>query len=260
MLRAVVLEHANLADSELLHLFCEAVVVLAELSVRMGVRRGGETDSFFDREPDNFVGGIEFVDRFAPAGRGELDCQAARGDEIEGLGNKVANRRLRTMPVDLDEVEMRQAIDQPGRGDLADAAKVIGVNVVDVAPGELLGAIGDLVEHLVAAFEVMDGAENEIEAVQVLLDPGATGRRSFRIVVELEAGPDFYVWIRCAQFVDLVEIDSRVITIVIGKGDVAQASRPGAVDPGLEQCLGERLDAVDLGMGVVIGKQLRVNS
>ncbi|PYJ86077.1 MAG: hypothetical protein DME70_08680 [Verrucomicrobia bacterium] len=60
------------------------------------------------------------------------------------------------MTVDLDQIQMRQAIDQASRSDLADAPKIIGVNIVDLATGELFGAGGDVVEHLVGAIEVMD--------------------------------------------------------------------------------------------------------
>ena len=41
------------------------------------------------RELDDFVGGIEFVDRFAPAGGRKLDGEAARGDEIERLSDEI---------------------------------------------------------------------------------------------------------------------------------------------------------------------------
>ena len=124
------------------------------------------------------------------------------------------------MAVDLDQVEMRQAIDQARRGDLAEAAKIIGVNLVDLAAGELFGAGRDGVEHLIGTIEIVDGAEDEIEAVPVFLHPRATGRGCFRIVIQLESGADFDVGIRRAQFVDLVEIDPGVITIVIGERDV----------------------------------------
>src|SRR4051812_40084163 len=153
------------------------------------------------------------------------------------------------MAVDLDEIEVRQAIDHPGRGNLADAAKVIGVDFVDRPAVELFGAGGNAIEHLIWPLEIVDGAENEIEAIPVLLDPGTARPGSFRIVVELETRPDFHVGVGVAQFVDLVEIDARVIAIVIGKRDVAQTPAAGAVDPGLEQSLRERLNTMALRVG-----------
>jgi hypothetical protein len=156
------------------------------------------------------------------------------------------------MTVDLDQVEVRQTIDQAGRDNLADPAKIIGVDIVDVAAGELFGAGRDFVEHLIGAIEVMNRAKNEIEAVPVFLHPGASGSRGFGIVVQLEARADFDVGIRGAQFDDLVEIDSGVITVVIGEREIGQAALARAVDPRLEQRLSERLDAVTLWMRVVI--------
>ena len=93
--------------------------------------------------------GVKLVHRFAPAGGGKLDRQAAGGNEVEGFADEICNGRIRPVAVDLDEVEMRKAIDQAARGDLADAAKIIGVDVVDIAAGELFGAGRDAVEHLI---------------------------------------------------------------------------------------------------------------
>ena len=146
------------------------------------------------------------------------------------------------MAVDLDQVEMRQAIDQAGRGDLANAPKIIGVNLVDLATDKLFGAGRDAVEHLIVAIEVMNGAENEIELVPIFLDPRPSRCGRFRIVIELNAGADFDVGIRRAQFVDFIEIDSGVIAIVIGKGDVGQPACARAIDPWLEKLLGVRAE------------------
>src|SRR5438270_4782070 len=156
------------------------------------------------------------------------------------------------MAVDLDQIQMRQAIDQASRSDVADAPKIIGVNIVDVATGELFGAGGDAVEHLIGAIEVMDRAENEIEPVPVFLDPGAAGGGSFRIVIQLYPSANFHVGIRRAQFVELIEIDPAVVTIVIGEGDIGQSAFPRAIDPRLEQCLRVGLDAMALRVAVVI--------
>src|SRR5215212_9116021 len=161
------------------------------------------------------------------------------------------------MAVDLDKIEVRQAIDQATRGNLANAAKVIGVDFVNVSAAKLCGAGRNAIEHLIGPIEVVNRAENEIELVPVFFYPGAPGRRSFRIVVELEPGADFYVRVRVAQFAELVEIDARVITIVIGKRDVGQAAFARAIDPRLEQRLGEGLDPMTLRMAVIIGKKFQ---
>ena len=44
-----------------------------------------------------------------------------------------------------------------------------------------------------------------------------------RIVIQLNSGANLYVRICLAHPIDLIEIDSGVITIVIGERDVAQA-------------------------------------
>ena len=76
-----------------------------------------------------------------------------------------------------------------------------------------------------------------------------------RIVIELNAGTDFHVGICGAQFVDFVEVDPFVVTIVIGERDIGEAAFAGAVDPGLEERLTVRLDAVALRVAVVVGEQ-----
>jgi hypothetical protein len=105
----------------------------------------------------------------------------------------------------------------------------------------------------------MNRAENKIEQAPIFLDPGAAGRGRLRIVIQLDPGTDFYVRISRAQFIDLIEIDPSVVTIVIGKCDVRQPASTRAIDPRLEKRLREGLDAMALRVGVVIGKELRVN-
>jgi hypothetical protein len=164
------------------------------------------------------------------------------------------------MPVDFDQVEMREAIDQTRFRDLAKSMKIIRVNLVDVAAGKLFGAGRNAVEHLVGAIEVMDRTENEIELLPIFLDPGAAGRGGFRIVIQLDPGANLDVWIRRAEFVDLIEIDPLMVTIVIRKRDVDQPTVPCAIDPRLQKRLRVRPDAMALRVAVVVGKRLRVNS
>jgi hypothetical protein len=76
-----------------------------------------------------------------------------------------------------------------------------------------------------------------------------------RIVIELDAGANFEIRIRGAQFVDLVKINSGVETIVVGKGNVTQAARLRAVDPRLQHFSRIRLNAISLRMGMVIGEE-----
>ena len=164
--------------------------------------------------------------------------------------------RLRPVAVNLDQIEMRQAIDQASRRDLADAPEIIGVNLIDVSTGKLFGAGRHAVEHLVVAFQVVHRTKNKIELVPVLLDPLPARRGRFRIVIQFKAGADFDIGICRAQFFDFAKIDPFVIAIVIGKGDVSQPDAASMIDPGLEELLAIGLDAMALRMRMVVGKRV----
>jgi hypothetical protein len=56
-----------------------------------------------------------------------------------------------------------------------------------------------------------------------------------RIVIQLDAGANFQIGIRGAQFIDFIEIDSGMETIVIGKRNIVQTPRARAVDPWLQE-------------------------
>src|SRR5437660_10328356 len=99
----------------------------------MGVGRGRERNSLFNREFNDRVTGIKFVYRFAPAGGGKLDGEVARANEIQCFINDRADVTARAMTMNLDQIEMRQAINQTGRGDLAHAPKIVVVDLVDAA-------------------------------------------------------------------------------------------------------------------------------
>src|SRR2546423_15340526 len=117
-LHFVLLETADFGNSELLDFLREPLVIFTELHVRVRVGRRRESDFLLDRETNDLVGRIKFVHRFTPARGGQLDGEATSGDEIERLGDEIANRRRWAMAVDLDQVEMGQAIDETARGDL----------------------------------------------------------------------------------------------------------------------------------------------
>ena len=51
----------------------------------------------------------------------------------------------------------------------------------------------------------------------MLLNPVSASRRVNWIVIELDAGPDSQIGISVAQTIDLIEVDSGMITIVIGE-------------------------------------------
>ena len=101
----------------------------------------------------------------------------------------------------------------------------------------------------------MHRAENKIESLPIFLDPRASRCRSFRIVIQLDAGTNFHVRVRLSQPLDFVEINPFVIAIVIGKCDVAQPARACRIHPRLQQFTRVRLHAMPLRMRVVVGKK-----
>src|SRR5262245_47843296 len=111
-------------------------------------RCGRKWNSLFDRELDVCVARLEFIDSFAPACGGQRDREMARANKIQRLVNDRSDVATWTMTVNLDEIEVRQAIHQPGRGDFAHTSKIIFVDFVDAAPDKLSRAVRQAVEHL----------------------------------------------------------------------------------------------------------------
>src|SRR5438094_10526346 len=116
---------------------------------------------------------------------------------------------------------MGETIDQSGRYYLADTAKVIRVKRVDIPAFELRGALRHAVEHLIGAIKEMNRAQDKIELVPMFLNPLSASGGVNRIVIELDSRPDSQIGISFTQTIDFIEVDSGVITIMIGKSDVA---------------------------------------
>src|ERR1700730_15629981 len=226
----------------------------------MCVGGGRKWNSLLNGEPNDLVARIKLVHRFAPAGSGKLDGQIALANEIECFASDRFDLRAWPMAVDLDEIKMGETIDESRRSNLAHATKVIRINVVDVAILELRRAGRHAIEHLIVALKVMYGAEHEIETLPIFLHPLATRRGSFRIVIQLDACTDFHIRIFLAQLVDLIEIDAGVMTIVIGKRDIAEPAFTRRIRPRLQQFLRIRLHPMPLRMHVVVAKELIVLS
>ena len=220
--------------------------------MRMRVRGGRKRNPSFKRELNDFVGRIKLIHRFAPAGGGKFDGEAALLNEIERFINDRADVAAWAMAVDFDEIEMRQAIDQPARRHFADPPKIIGVHVIDIASRKLLCALGHAIEHLIIAAEVVDGTEDEIESRPISLDPISSGGTRLRIVIKLDPGPNFDVRIFFTQTIKFIEIDAGMITIVISEGDIANSFGPRRIDPRLQELLSVALDPVTLRMTMVI--------
>ena len=72
-----------------------------------------------------------------------------------------------------------------------DSARAKGI--IDIAPGELLRAIGYAIEHLISPTEVVDGTEDEIEPLRIFLDPFSSSGTCLRIVIKLDPGANFYI-------------------------------------------------------------------
>ena len=187
----------------------------------MRVGCGRKWDSFPHGEFNNSIARIKFIDRFAPASSGKFNPKIARTNEIERFADDCVNLRIWPMTMDFDEVEMSKAVDEPNRRYFADAAKIIIVNGINIAPFELISAHRDAVEHLIVAIKKVDGAQNKIELIPMLLDPFSPGFRGDWIIVQLDAGANFQIDIFVTQTIDFIKIDSGVIPIVIGESNVA---------------------------------------
>jgi hypothetical protein len=94
----------------------------------------------------------------------------------------------------------------------------------------------------------------------MLLNPFSASRRVDGIVIELNASADSQIGISLPQTIDFIEVDSSVITIVIGKGYVGQTDLTRRIRPGLKQRLRVMLHPMSLRMSVVIGEELIVRS
>src|SRR2546425_6676599 len=112
--------------------------------MRIGCSR--ERNSFGERECDDLIRRIKFVDRFPPARGRKFNREVARSNQIEGFADDRLNLPVRSMSVNLDKVQVRKAVDQAAAGDLANAAKIISVHFIDVSTDKLFSACRNSVE------------------------------------------------------------------------------------------------------------------
>src|SRR6266481_5931623 len=189
----------------------------------MRVGCSGERNTFLHCELNDPVSWVSFVHRLAPSGGGKLNREVLRSNKVKCFTDQTTDLCTRPMTMDFDEIEMGKAIDQTRSCYFSDTTKIIGVHRVDIAAFELRRAIRHAVEHLIGAIEEMNRAEDKIEFVPMLLNPVSAGRRVNGIIVELNAGADSQIRVFFPQTIDLIEIDSGVITIVIGKSNIGQS-------------------------------------
>jgi hypothetical protein len=159
------------------------------------------------------------------------------------------------MAVDLHQVDVRKAIDEPARRHLAHTPEVIGIHLVNRSPGELLCSFRHGIEHLVRPIQIMHGAENEIEALPVLLHPRPSRGGMHRVVIQFDTRADLHLGIRLPQPLDHIKINARVIPIVISERDITQPLRLRRIHPRLQQLERVGLNAMPLRMRVIIRKQ-----
>src|SRR5215471_2853229 len=112
----------------------------------MRVRGSCKWNSLFHRQFNDPVTGVKFVYRLAPSCGGELDRKIARTNKVQRFVREHINLCLWSMTMDLDEIDMRNAVNQTSRRYLPDTAKVIDVNLINVGALELPGAFGNAVE------------------------------------------------------------------------------------------------------------------
>ena len=76
-----------------------------------------------------------------------------------------------------------------------------------------------------------------------------------RIVIQLDSRANFDVRICFAKASNLCEIDAGMIAVVIGQGDVGQATFTRGGDPRLKQRLAVGLQTMPLWVRMIIGKK-----
>ena len=86
---------------------------------------------------DDFVAGIKLAHRFAPAGGRQFHREIGGSNFGEDGLEQVIEVVRRAKAKNLYKVEMRHAINQPARRHPTDPLVVIGIDLVDIAPGEL---------------------------------------------------------------------------------------------------------------------------
>src|SRR6266498_1197032 len=122
----------------------------------MRVRGSGKRNILVHCEHNDRVAGVKFIHRLAPPSCGKLNRQVPRTNQIERFIDQTADLSTQPMTMDFNEIEMGEAINQPGRCDFADTSKIICIYSVDITALELRGAIRHAVEHLIGAVEEMN--------------------------------------------------------------------------------------------------------
>jgi len=186
----------------------------------MRVRGRRERNPLLYRQLNDPVARVKFLHRLAPSSGGKLDREIPHVNKVESFINQTADLFVRPMTMDFDQIQMGETINQARRSYLADTAKVIRVNRVNIPACELRGATWHAVEHLIGAIKEMHRAQDKIELVPMLLDPVSASRRMDWVVIQLDAHPDLQIGISFPQTIDFIEVDSGVITIVISESDV----------------------------------------
>ena len=183
-------KNADLASRKGRHLLREPWEILAQLRRRVRVGGNCKRNPLLYCQVNNSITWIKFAHRLAPSSGGEFDCEIPRPNKIERFIDDGADLRTRSMTMNLNEVDMSEAIDEPRCSHFANTAKVVGVNRIDITAFELPRAIWHPVEHLIGAIKEVHRAQDKIEFVPMLLDPFLASRRVNRIVIELNTGAD----------------------------------------------------------------------
>src|SRR5437867_2034420 len=119
--------------------------------MRVRIGRSRKRNPLLHRELNQLVIWIKFIDRFPPAGGGKFNRQVACANKVESFAGDCLYLGVRPVTMDLNQIEMGEAINQPRRRDLANTTEVISIKPIDVASVELGCSLGDGVEHLIAA-------------------------------------------------------------------------------------------------------------
>src|SRR6202011_5730814 len=108
------------------------------------------------------------------------------------------------------------------------------------------------IQHLRFTAKVMHRTKDKIEAVPVLFHPAQSIRRGNRIVVELDSGEDFNLWVQLSEAIKDPKINAGNVPVMIGECDAPDLFRAALVNPRLKQLNRVWAHGVPLWMGVVI--------
>ena len=158
--------------------------------------------------------------------------------------------------MDLDEVNVRQAINQTGCSNVTNPSEIFFINRVNVLSLELFRAGRNACRHGSLLFQVMHRIRERNRVCPSLGRPiCAAAAHVIRVVIQFDAGADFYVRVLFPNTFDDIEIDAFMIPVVIRECDVPRKPILRAESTHGRKLNGIPLNPMPLRMAVIITAQ-----